>query len=134
MSKYAPLEAYLENSTMREIPMKFAEIERIIDGRLPASSRKYPAWWSNESSTHVQAEAWKNAGYKTVNVNIENEKLMFIRDNSVGPAPATSNLQPRRHPAFGCMKGTVTFVEGVDLTDPADPEMEQLVEEMRLPE
>ncbi len=131
MGKYAPLETYLAQSTLAEIPMKFIDIERIIDGRLPASSRKYPAWWSNESSTHVQAEAWKNAGYKTVNVNVESEKLVFIRGNLVAP---TAELKPRRHPLFGCMKGTVTIAEGVDLTDPAMPEWAEIAENMRLPE
>jgi hypothetical protein len=34
------------------------------------------------------------------------------------------------HPLFGCMKGTVTISEGVDLTEPACPEWADLIDEM----
>lgn len=131
MSKYAPLETFLENSKKSEISMKFEEIEQIIDGNLPASSRKYPAWWSNESSTHVQADAWKNAGYKTVSVDIEDEKLVFVRDNKV---EQRADMKPIIHPIFGCMEGTVTIPNGVDITEPAMPEWAEIATNAQLPE
>jgi hypothetical protein len=34
------------------------------------------------------------------------------------------------HPLFGCMKGTVTIPEGVDLTAPAYPEWAGLIDQM----
>lgn len=38
--------------------------------------------------------------------------------------------KPRRpHPMFGCMKGTLTIAEGVDLTEPADPEWGRVYED-----
>jgi len=48
-----------------------------------------------------------------------------------GPAPIVPEavpLPPRRHPLFGAMKGTFTIAEGVDLTEPADPEWADLAE------
>jgi hypothetical protein len=34
------------------------------------------------------------------------------------------------HPLFGCMKGTITIPEGVDLTEPACPEWADLIDQM----
>jgi hypothetical protein len=34
----------------------------------------------------------------------------------------------RRHPVFGCMKGTITIAPGTDLTAPACPEWAELAE------
>jgi protein-disulfide isomerase len=34
-----------------------------------------------------------------------------------------------RHPLIGCMKGTVTIPEGVDLTEPACPEWADVIDE-----
>lgn len=50
------------------------------------------------------------------------------------PTPAPSAVGPgqppsRLHPAFGCMKGTITVAPGVDLTEPAFPEWADLIEE-----
>jgi len=35
----------------------------------------------------------------------------------------------RRHPLFGCMKGTLTIAPDVDLTQPACPEWADIAEE-----
>ena len=37
--------------------------------------------------------------------------------------------KPRRHRAFGAMKGMTTIAPGVDLTEPACPEWADLIEE-----
>jgi len=137
MSKYAPLENFLETSMKSEIPMEFREIEKVIGGNLPDSSKKYHAWWSNESTTHVQAAAWQNAGYKTSQVDLESKKLVFLRVSKLGSQGTKANenstetqpLKSHRHPVFGCMKGTVTIPDDVDLTEPADPEWARLIEE-----
>ena len=50
------------------------------------------------------------------------------------PTPASIAIEQqgqkpsRRHPAFGCMKGTITVAPGVDLTEPAFPEWADLIE------
>jgi hypothetical protein len=43
--------------------------------------------------------------------------------------PIKSEKQPRRHPLFGFMKGTLWVAPGVDLTEPACPEWDELIEE-----
>jgi mRNA-degrading endonuclease RelE of RelBE toxin-antitoxin system len=54
--KYHPLREFLSTQpeTKASLSLSFAGIEQIINDRLPASARKYPAWWSNDS-THSQA-------------------------------------------------------------------------------
>lgn len=130
MSKYAPLESFLERSDEAEISLSFKTIEKILDFPLPTSARKYAAWWSNNATGHVNAEAWLSAGFKAAQVDLAEEKLVFIRDNARAKTSADSPL----HPIFGCMKGTVTIPEGVDLTEPAMPEWAEIAENARLPE
>ena len=57
-----------------------------------------------------------------------------MAENKQEPSTAVDTVEPgqkpsRRHPAFGCMKGTITVAPGVDLTEPAFPEWADLIEE-----
>lgn len=153
MSKYEKLGTYLERQPGVEIPMTFAEIERVIGCPLPRSSR-YPAWWSNNPSNNVMTKIWLRAGFKTEQVNVEARKLVFKRASTVdehrqsmaqshsllhthGIADAgraykaedkassgSSGHSPQDGypPFYGSMKGLITIMPGVDLTEPADPE------------
>lgn len=118
MSKYDPLTSHLAARNSDYISMSFAEIERQLGFPLPESSRKHRAWWSNNPSNNVMTKAWLAAGYETAQVDLEAEKLQFVRDNSTPQPPHDAGS----HPIFGCMKGTVTIASGVDLTDPSEPE------------
>ncbi len=138
MSKYAPLKEFLMEQGRDYVPMSFAEIEKVLDFPLPHSKR-YPAWWSNNASNNTMTQEWLDAGYETESVNIGGEKLVFRRVRkkpSLPSAPVASsagdgggeggggNPAPaRRHPLFGCLKGTVTIPPGVDLTEPSDPDL-----------
>ena len=91
-------------------------------------------------------QIWLDAGYKTESVNTASEKLIFCRvsplenphnnntpgsDNTAGSdnnVIATKQNGAHRHPVFGCMQGTVTIPDDVDLTQPADPDWAQLIE------
>ncbi len=116
MNKYQPLENLLSRKSLGRIPMTFADIEAVIGDRLPPSARKHRAWWSNNPSNSVITYAWLAAGYKTSQVNLEAEKLVFVRELT-----DTEKDRPARyHPAFGCMKGIGSLEDGVDLTEPAD--------------
>src|SRR5205807_8896752 len=103
--------------------MTFAEIERVIGSKLPKSQR-YPAWWSNNPSNNVMTRIWLDAGYETEQVDIEGRKLVFRRVESrpVVPNGAKAAASGEQHPFYGWMKGTVRIAPGVDLTEPADPE------------
>lgn len=130
MSKYSPLESFLDHSGKAEVPMSFSTIEKILEFSLPTSARKYAAWWSNNATGHVNAAAWLSAGYKAAQVDLSDEKLVFVRDSTLTPA---STATPH-HPIFGCMKGSVTIPDDLDLTEPAMPEWGGIADSAELSE
>jgi len=123
MGKYEPLRHFLEGCNTEEVPMTFAEIERVIGSELPGS-KAYPAWWSNNTSNNVMTRAWLAAGFRTERVDIAGEKLVFRRDRSGRSSPTTTQsastaasggVLQRLRAALG---GTVHIPEGVDVTAP----------------
>lgn len=135
-SKYAPLTRHLSGLGRDEIRMSFMDIEQVVGGPLPNSARRHRAWWSNNPTNSVITYAWLAAGYRTAKVDLAGESLSFVRAAQppealeMREAPAPFQAPPSafdatvevRHPAFGCMKGTVTLRSDVDLTEPADPD------------
>ena len=80
--KYAPLENYLRSlpADQREITLAFAEIERILNDRLPASAYGYEAWWANEKEgNHVNARSWSTAGWKIESLDLKQKRVKLIR-------------------------------------------------------
>ena len=142
MSKYAPLSAFLGKAKTSEVPMTFEEVAHVVGTKLPPSAYLHRPWWANEAAGHVHAKAWLNAGFETTQVDMERRKLVFKRTHQVLPpqspggmadAPRefqhAENKQPRRHPAFGALKGTFTIEPGWDLTRPSlDPDELQEME------
>jgi hypothetical protein len=129
MSKYEPLRTYLRSRKTETVPMSFAEIEKVLGFKLP-KSQMYPAWWSNNPTNNVMTNEWLAAGYRTEQVDIEGRKLVFRR---VGP-PLVETPQAKEppesetgHPIVGFLKGMITIAPGVDLTEPADPELGEVV-------
>jgi hypothetical protein len=122
VGKYEPLADFLKKQPSGEVRMSFTEIERVIGGKLPPKAQHHRAWWSNSPSNNVMTKAWLKAGFRSEQVDMAERKLVFRREKKVegqNPAPA---VKPGHHPLFGCMKGTITIPDGVDLTEPADPE------------
>jgi hypothetical protein len=136
MSKYEPLNAFLRSQNRDLVPMTFAEIERVLDDKLPPS-KLHRAWWSNNPNNNVMTKEWLGAGYETESVDIASEKLVFrrVRATSGGASGFGETVQskisgtPSRHPIFGCMKGTLTINPDVDLTEPADPDWGKVYED-----
>lgn len=82
-SKYYPLFEYLQRCSAEqpaaEIGLKFAEIEDLLQKRLPTSARKR-AWWSNRDSANaLQAGAWVQAGYHVASVDFERDRVTFAK-------------------------------------------------------
>jgi hypothetical protein len=78
--KYSELRRHLEGQAGPSLEMAFDEIDHVVGG-LPASARRYSAWWSNErEGTHVQARAWMDAGWRVASVNLTAEKVRLTRD------------------------------------------------------
>jgi hypothetical protein len=128
MGKYDPLRAYLEKTAVPEVPMTFEEVARVVGARLPPSAYLHRPWWANESTGHVHAKAWLDAGYETAQVDMEGKKLVFARRHAHGMAEDGCEFQPAenkplgRHPLIGSMKGTFTIEPGYDVASPSmDP-------------
>jgi hypothetical protein len=108
MSKYDPLRDFLRSQASNEAPMKFQEIEKVLGFHLPASARQHPAWWSNNIGTHVNARAWRDAGWKTSRVDVGSERVTFVRD-----------LDPARAPP-GVSESESPFIHRASTPAPAD--------------
>jgi hypothetical protein len=138
MSKYDPLQHHLSNSR-GAVELQFTDIEELLEFDLPASARRHAAWWSNSGGSHVQSAAWLNAGYRTQNLDLSQERVRFVPEAHTGfgemkqsafghqqkvqapPAPEAAG-ELKRHPAFGVWKGKVTLLPDYDYTQPADPD------------
>jgi hypothetical protein len=60
--------------------LAFAEIERIIGRRLPASAARHRAWWANDR-THSHALGWLEAGFRVSAVDLTARLVSFRRSS-----------------------------------------------------
>ncbi|MBL8554227.1 MAG: hypothetical protein JNL41_08110 [Phenylobacterium sp.] len=123
MAKYEPLRAFLSGRSDSEVPMTFGEIESIIAASLPPVAFKHRAWWSNNPSNSVITHAWLEAGYKTEQVDMGSQKLVFRRSDAAAaarPGPREAEGAPRNwlDELQARMAGTVQVEPGWDLTRP----------------
>lgn len=118
MSKYASLGDFLRQQRRDEVPMTFSQIEKITGIKLPSSAR-YRAWWSNNATNSVMTKVWREAGFKSEQVDLEGRTLVFRR---VSEAPSITAPAGDYHPLFGALKGLMRIMPGTDLTQPADPD------------
>lgn len=129
MYKYYALEEHLASASEPEVHLSFAEISRLLGFPLPESARKRPAWWSNNSHGHVQAQAWLGAGWRTKGVDLRRERITFVR----GDAPERQH-KPRIEDIAGALAGVVRLAPGVDLTEPAWPGLAEYLDRKYGPE
>jgi hypothetical protein len=80
--KYAVLYHHLENFQDKEWSTTFSEIEKLLCFSLPDSARVHRPWWANqgERGGHSHALSWEMAGWKTSQVDMAGERLVFVRD------------------------------------------------------
>lgn len=121
MSKYTPLADYLKRQGHERVPMTFAEIERVTGVKLPASATKHRPWWSNNPDNSVLTKVWLDAGFESEQVDMEKRKLVFRRVRA--PKAGGDGREEPFHPAWGAMQGLIRIMPGVDITQPADPEL-----------
>jgi hypothetical protein len=124
-SKYQPLTQHLRAQRSARVPMSFAEIERVLGAKLPASASSHRAWWSNNPDNNVMTKAWLEAGFHSEQVDLDGRKLVFKRvtapPNSAFAESAKSDyVASPKLSLFGWLRGTV--VARGDLTEPADPD------------
>ena len=78
-SKYDPLYDHLANNPETVIALSFSEIERILGFALPASARRYQAWWANDrEGTPSHARSWLDASYETQGVDLNAQSVRFV--------------------------------------------------------
>jgi|SRR5689334_24459853 len=129
MGKYDRLGDFLKSQRTKEVPMTFADIERVIGGKLPPNSPQYPAWWSNNPTNNVMTKVWLAAGFRTEQVDTKARKVVFRRiEQKTSDMTLPRAKKSGRHPLFGALKGLMRIPPGVDLTDPADPDWGKVYE------
>ncbi len=80
--KYAPLyRRLLSTPTEREWRTTFRELEAILGFRLPDRARAHGPWWSNSGAGrgHGHSRCWRAAGWRTKEVDVDAETLVFAR-------------------------------------------------------
>ena len=83
-AKYSPLYRWFQNQTLdkREVQLSFEQIEKILGKPLPPSARTHEPWWRDRSAgtSHVQAYAWLEAGWRVQTVNLKSRRATFVRE------------------------------------------------------
>jgi hypothetical protein len=138
MGKYEALGRFLRQQRTNEVPMAFADVERITGTRLPPSAHKHRPWWSNNPQNSVMTKVWLEAGFETEQVDMAGQKLVFRRVRNASEARGTptplapsDTTRARHHPLRGALKGLVRIMPGTDLTQPADPSWADLLDETK---
>jgi hypothetical protein len=116
MGKYEPLAQFLRKQKRDRIAMTFAEIEVVLNAKLPASKNSR-AFWSNNPDNNVMTRAWVEAGFETEDVSPQSASLVFHRKKAKQQKQA--NKKTDWHAMFGCMKGMITFSPGYNPTSSA---------------
>jgi alkylated DNA nucleotide flippase Atl1 len=75
-TKYRPFTNYLQFTTRvnQYITVRHQQIEEVIGSQLPSAAKTYGTWWQNEKP---HAYIWKDAGCKTVEVNLRLQTVSF---------------------------------------------------------
>ena len=79
VSKYEPLRWFLADRRDGEWRATFADVEEVLGFRLCASARKHREWWANSPSHTGARSGWLAAGWKTRDVDMGGERLVFVR-------------------------------------------------------
>lgn len=78
--KYAPLFQHLCALDAPHWRPTFADIERLLGFALPNSARVHRPWWANQTNGgHSHALAWQATGWRTSEVDLLAESLIFER-------------------------------------------------------
>jgi hypothetical protein len=77
VAKYDPLREHLCLTGERSVTLSFVGIDEIVGG-LPRSAGEYREWWANDDH-HVQARAWRAAGYKVDSVDLSRCTVRFVK-------------------------------------------------------
>ena len=80
--KYTPLEKYLRDlpASQEELTLTFERIEQILNAALPPQAHEPGPWWGNQKQgTHVEVNAWMDAGWMVETVDLREKWVRFVR-------------------------------------------------------
>jgi hypothetical protein len=90
MTRYVRLADHLRASGCDVVTMQFAELEAVLGAPLPPSARRHRGWWSNNPSNSGATRVWLAAGYRTADVDMAGERLVFRRERAAPMRPSPS--------------------------------------------
>jgi hypothetical protein len=82
--KYRQLWRWLQDQGRDEISLTFADIEQVLGMPLPHSARRHPTHWYGYEGTAL-GRAIRDAGWRASQVNLTDETVLFIRNDTPGP-------------------------------------------------
>jgi hypothetical protein len=88
MTKYTPLQTFLQTSPNSHETLTFSQVERIIGFPLPSSASTHRPWWGNNVGTHTQAQAWLDAGWRVESVSL-GHSVTFAKVGAKNIIPTT---------------------------------------------
>lgn len=83
-TKYWPLTSYLQHCGKNELTLTFKDVEHILGFELPYSTRQYRVNWANTETLRFPL-SWLDAGYRTHDVDMENEIVHFSKVSEANP-------------------------------------------------
>jgi hypothetical protein len=90
---YGMLGVYLAQQQSSPVSLSVVQIEQILGRRLPASARRYRAWWANDRS-HSHALSWMDAGWRVHEANLTAERLTFQK-STYATRESSAGIEPR---------------------------------------
>jgi hypothetical protein len=78
MGKYDPIRMHLAAVGQNNWTASFRDIEAIVGSPLPKSAFVHREWWANDTS-HVQAKAWLEAGWRSEPCDLNLQTIRFSR-------------------------------------------------------
>lgn len=99
MSKYEKLANYLCGLADQQVSMTFADVEKVLESKLPPVAYSSNAFWANSrtNDSHTWAHLWQGAGWQTSNVDIPGQKLVFIKTGTANPKLTPKQLRILQH-------------------------------------
>ena len=90
--EYNKLYTHLCGLQVKEWETTFGEIESIIGFRLPEWARQFRGWWANKRPVNglLITPLWIEAGWKTAEVDMGSETLVFVKLNGPEDIPKFS--------------------------------------------
>jgi hypothetical protein len=79
MGKYDALRDHLRRQSRSRVEMTFEQVADLLPGGLPPSAYNHIEFWANTKGSHIQANSWQDAGFRTESTNMTARRVTFVR-------------------------------------------------------